>query len=63
MLDSKSVLVIFAYIPLFIALLNWPPLFLGQWSTKAFIVTQVVSIALTVFVIVLYFKPAIGKAF
>lgn len=61
MLNSKSVLVIFTFIPLFMALLNWIPLFLGHWSTKAFIVTQVVSIVLTVLVIMVYFKPTLGK--
>ena len=61
MLNSKSVLPIFTYIPLCMALLNWIPLFLGNWSTRAFIVTQVVSIVLAVLVIAMYFKPTLGK--
>lgn len=61
MLTAKLVRPIFTYIPMFMALLNWIPIFLGNWSTIAFMVTQVISIALTVFVIVFYFKPEPGK--
>jgi hypothetical protein len=61
-LRSRSVLPLVTYIPLFMALLNWIPIFLGNWSTVAFIITQLISIVLTVLVLVVYFRPTLGRA-
>jgi hypothetical protein len=58
---SKSVNSILVYIPLFIVLSNLIPLFLGNWSTTAFIFTQSLGIVLVIFEIILFFKPKIGK--
>ena len=60
-LTDKSVVWFLTFIPLFVALSNLIPLYLGNASTKVFILTQILGIGLTAFELVLYFKPGTGR--
>ena len=60
-LRSRGVVTVLTYIPVFVALINLIPIFLGV-TTSTFAYAHLLGILLSIFEIVLYFKPTIGKS-
>jgi hypothetical protein len=55
-LVRKGINIWLCWIPVLIAVINLIPLYLGNWSTKAFIFTQIIGILFTVTTVILYLK-------